>query len=235
MEFTLLGAAVLGVLAMWLWQRADHQAERVPDAFGRLLSAAIVGMAGGRLVAMVLVGANPISVDFLLVRGGVSTVGASLAAVAWLVWSERRSRHHLDLLAPAGLAGLAGWHAGCLVKTSCLGAATDLPWGWAVSGSTIDRHPVELYAAGGLLLGAFVVRAVQRQGAASFVPALLSVGLAGLVRFVTEPLRLTLGELLWFYGAAAVVGLTGAALLGIRENRQLDGRKGQPEQDQEDL
>lgn len=234
MEFTLLGAAALAVGAIGIAVRLDPRA-RAMDGASVLLSAALVGMAVGRLVSMLSVGANPVSVDFLLVRGGVSTVGASAGALAWLLWTLRRQLPALDALAPSALWGLAGWHAGCLVRSSCLGAATDLPWGWSVAGSSIDRHPVELYAVAILVAGSVAVRWLRRTSVWTGVATLASIGIAGAARLLTEPLRLTLGELQWFYGLSAVVGLAGAVVLAVQQSRKLGSGKSQSKQQQEDL
>ncbi len=222
MEFSLLGAAAVAGLSMWLATRLDHRLSGIPDPFGVLLSATLVGLVVGRLVAMLGTGTNPISFDFVLIRGGVSTVGASLAAVAWLGWSTRRTIGWADLLAPAALFGLAGWHAGCLVRNSCLGAATSLPWGWALPGSPVERHPVELYAALLLLLGAWAVRRLAHRTTTEAVTgragrvAAAAVVVAAAARLATEPLRLTLGGLTWFYGFALVAGFAAFFVLGWR-------------------
>lgn len=220
MEFTLLGAAVLGCVAMWAFTRVDPVARGAPDPFGNLLSGAVAGLITGRVVAMVTTGTNPISVDFLLVRGGVSTIGATVGALAWITWANRSDPGRLDKLAPAALMGLAGWHMGCLLRGSCLGAATNLPWGWSVSGSTIDRHPVELYAALLLVVGAIFLRTIRDRVAVDGFAVLAGLGLASISRLVTEPLRLTLGELQWFYALGTVLGLAGAAGVVVRRRHQ---------------
>lgn len=219
MEFTLLGGAVVAMGGMWLWTTRDAALDGVADPFGTLLAGSLAGLVVGRVSAMIATGTSPFSLDLILVRGGVSTIGASLGALAWLAWSLRHDISRADLLAPAALAGLGSWHLSCVVRASCLGAATDLPWGWSVAGSPVDRHPVELYAALGFIVGAIVVAAVRSVRTELGVPALAAVGIAGTVRLLTEPLRLTLGELAWFYGAAALVGFIGAVLLSIRPHQ----------------
>lgn len=216
MEFTLLGAAVLAMGGMWLWVRRDPALTGMSDPFGTLLGASLVGLAVGRVTAMIATGTSPLSLDIILVRGGVSTIGASLGALAWLAWSLRRNISWADLLAPAALAGLALWHLSCVVRATCLGAATDLPWGWSVSGSAVDRHPVEIYTAVILVAGAAAVSALRSGRSTTGVSALTAIGVAGVARFVTEPLRLTLGELSWFYGMGALIGLAGALWLSVR-------------------
>jgi len=89
---------------------------------------------------------------------GVVVTGSSAMVSHREPWSERTAAW----LAAAALAGLAGWHAGCVTSGSCLGTATDLPWGYALDGGTVDRHPVELYAAL-LLAGAAIAVAAWKQ------------------------------------------------------------------------
>ncbi|NIR61686.1 MAG: hypothetical protein GWO02_20450, partial [Gammaproteobacteria bacterium] len=114
-----------------------------------------------------------------------------------------------DGLAAASLAGLAGWHAGCLARDACLGAASDVPWAMTQPGSAIGRHPVEIYAA--IALAAAAIALSWWRSARHATPgaaAGLALAAAGAVRLLTEPLRpsLTTGPVLW-YGAAVVVGL----------------------------
>lgn len=204
MELTLLWAALtavaLGRLGLRLWSK-----RLPPHPFDRLIAATITGLAVGRLTAMLSQGVNPLAnpADIIIVRGGVHTGFAAMAFVASLLWSTRRDRGALDALAPAILLGLSGWHAGCLLRDSCLGSPSELPWAWAQAGSAVTRHPVELYAALGLALAAVLVSRLPwrnwlRSGAA--------LGLAASARLVTEPLRpsLTGGPISWYWAAVAI-------------------------------
>lgn len=209
MEFTLLAAALTAVAAAWLALRFEHRTAELD----RLLGAAAVGLFSGRLVAMIASGINPLTnpLDVLIVRGGVSTVGATLGAVGYLVWSARDDLGVVDAVAPAAVAGLAGWHAGCLWRGTCLGAATDLPWGWALAGSDVSRHPVELYTAILLAAGAWALTRIHRP---TGVAACLALAVAAGARLLTEPLRpsLTGGPVGW-YAVAVMFGLIGALVL----------------------
>lgn len=217
MEFTLLGAAAVAVVALYLGLRWDairaNAADCVRQHWDRAILAAVAGVFGGRVVAMSLDGVNPLSRDLLIVRAGVDTVGATLVAIAAVVWTgRRRLAVALDGLAPAALFGLAGWHAGCVVRQTCLGTATDLPWGIASSSGGVPRHPVELYAAITLLAGAFLVSWLRMRGRLPrFGAASSALAVAGGVRVVTEPLRLSLdGGPVGWYLAAVVLGFAGA-------------------------
>ena len=221
MEFTLLWAALTAVAFAWAGTRI--WSERLPDhATDRMVGAAAVGLLVGRLAAMVGQGINPITnpAEILIVRGGVNQIAAAAGAITYL-WSAKWKVEYLDATAPAAVLGLAGWHAGCLWRSACLGTATGLPWGWSQPGSPIDRHPVELYAAIGLVVGAWIVsrlpwRVLTRAGSA--------LAIVGLVRLVTEFLRPSLGlGPVPTYAAAIVIGLA-AVLLGPR----LPSRRGEP-------
>jgi len=218
MEFTLLWQAGLGVVAAVVVARLQRRRGLVPSDLGlgdRLVGAAAVGMLVGRLTAMVVQGVNPIlaPADILVVRGGVHTGAASVAALATLGWGLRSNLWHgLDAAATAALAGLAGWHAGCVFRGACLGTVSNLPWALAQPGSTITRHPVELYAAVLYTLAAAGAFWVGRRWTPG-VLAGLALALAALARLATQPLRPSLGGgPIGWYLAGTVTGLAVAVL-----------------------
>lgn len=219
MEFTLLWAALTAFTAALVTIRLTRPA--VPDRpFDRLIGAAVAGIAVGRLAAVLMQGTNPLTNpgELLIIRGGVDTVFASLSGVAVLAWPLRRMPAALDCLAPAVLAALAGWHGGCLWRSTCLGTISDLPWAWALPGSDVTRHPVELYAAILLLAGVWTTKAITGHPGTA---AAVAVFWAGLARLATEPLRPGLGaNLSWFYALATVTGLVAAGLFAARSRRQ---------------
>ncbi len=219
MEFSLLWAALTGVALMLAMLRLVKPLAPDQDLVDLALGAGVVGLIVGRIGAMLLQGSNPLTnpIDLFFVRGGVDTGFASLGALTFLGF---KLRHHLlptvDLLAPPALAGLAGWHAGCLFRNACAGTVTNLPWGIAAPGSDLPRHPVELYAAIGLLLAAVVLYLLLRRGALpEGVVAGVGLAAAGAIRWVTEPLRLSIsGGPVGWYAAGLVIGC-GAAIAGI--------------------
>jgi hypothetical protein len=83
---------------------------------------------------------------------------------------------------------------------------SDLPWVWALPGSQATRHPVEIYAAIALALGAWVV---SRLGWRRWARAGVALTVISAVRLLTEPLRpsITGGPVAW-YIAGVVIGLT---------------------------
>ncbi len=227
MEFTLLYAAVTGFAFAWGATRLLQRTGRIPPdidkPFDVLLAGAVTGLFVGRLAAMILTGVNPITnpADILLVRGGVDTGFASLAALGAVAWTTRPAPlRAADALAPAALVGLAGWQAGCLWRDACLGTASSLPWAYAQAGSDVTRHPTELYAALLFLLAAVAVaRAPARPGLAAGA-ALAS---AAAIRLVTQPLRPSLagGPVAWY--VASIVAGTLIAVLGPRIGRAGEG------------
>jgi len=214
MEFSLLGAAVIGLGGLYavLWWEAGrgNAADCTRDLWDILLTAGVVGLAAGRLAAMVGGGTNPLTHpgDFLIIRGGVDTGVAAAAALATAAFLSRRDLlPTLDTAAPAALAGLAGWQAGCLARGACLGTPTGAPWSMYQEGSTIGRHPVELYAALLLVVGAVALIAWKRRHPAAGMVAGTAVAWAGAARLVTEPMRLGIGAgPEWWYAAGIVAG-----------------------------
>jgi prolipoprotein diacylglyceryltransferase len=210
MEFTLLWAALTGVAGLWIGTRLwTSLSDESPDqsVFDSLLLAAGAGVVGGRVAAMLAQGLNPVSNigDLLIVRGGVSTVAATVFAIGTLFLTTGRQIRVLDLAAPAALVGLTGWHLGCLWRGACLGTASNLPWAWSEAGSSITRHPVEIYAAIGMAIGAILVsRLPQRIGLRSGTAFALASG----IRLLTEQFRLSVtGGPVWWYATGVALGL----------------------------
>jgi len=220
MEFTLLFAAAIGVgtgAAALRWEAAGaNAAHRAADLWEVFLGAAVAGLFVGRLAAMLASGINPVGAptDILVVRGGVATGPAALGAIATVaVFARRRFLQVADALATATLAGLAGWHGGCLTREACLGTPTDLPWAIRQAGSEIGRHPVELYTAI-LLAGAALALALCRRLTFPFgLAAAVALFAAAAARLVTEPLRPSLGGgPVGWYLAGVLIGAVGAGL-----------------------
>lgn len=212
MELTLLANALTAAAAGWVVNRIIRPPlENATDA---LLGAAAVGLLVGRLAAMIEAGVNPVlrPGDILVVRGGVSTGFAALGALAALVWTYRTQLPDaVDQLAAAALAGLAGWHGGCVWRDTCLGTTTDLPWAMTAPGSTAGRHPVEIYTAVLLVTAAWVV---YRMRAHPGVASGLGLSLTGAIRLGTDPLRLSIvgGPTAWYLTAI----IAGIALVGLQ-------------------
>jgi len=228
MEFDLLGAAAFAVFGFWFMLRWEAKRGNAAGCALSLWDVGLMsGMAGiliGRLVSMLQAGINPLTDPFqiILVRSGVSTVGATLGALAVFAWMARKSLlEAADGIAPAALVGLAGWHAGCVATGSCLGTESSLPWATALPGSTITRHPVELYAAGALLL-AGIGLAVWKQYGRPPLGSVAGVALlaASLTRLATEPLRISLaGGPIYLYIAGTIAGLALLTWSLLRKSR----------------
>jgi prolipoprotein diacylglyceryltransferase len=225
MEFTLLWAAATGVGLALLVANIERRRGLIPVEVGGLndliIGAAVTGLITGRLAAMILAGTSPFAhpADILIVRSGVDTGVASLGALAYVsITSRRHLLVTMDALGPAALAGLAGWHGGCLYRGACLGTASPLPWAIAQEGSNVTRHPVEVYAALMFVAATTVLlwwlgREVRSPGMVGAV----ALGLAGAIRLVTEPLRLSLGSgPIGWYLAGIGIGLAGGLLVRLR-------------------
>ena len=189
---------------MWFIAQRSEPPAGLAD---RALGAVVTGLFAGRLVAMIGVGINPLGAlgDILIIRGGVSTAGASIVAITSLLWSTRRDAvAGAAAVSAAALAGLAGWHAGCLFRGACFGTAA--PWG---------RHPVELYAAGLLVIGAGLA-SYYRARVSDLALAGSALAWAAAARLVTEPLRPSLtGGPRVAYAVGIGIGLL-IATIGIR-------------------
>ncbi len=217
MEFTLLFAVLTAGAAMYVAARSTRRRlESVEGPIDTLMGAAVMGLIAGRIAAMVGDGVNPLTNPFelILVRAGVETAVAAPVAVLALAWLWRR---HLpdwvDAVAPVAVAGLAGWHGGCVWRGTCLGAASELPWAYGLPGSTVTRHPVEVYTAIGL---AILTLVVSRLPAKPWLATGVAIAGAAVVRLATEPLRPSLfGGPTTFYAAAMVTGAA-IVLLGPR-------------------
>ncbi|MGA8038638.1 MAG: prolipoprotein diacylglyceryl transferase family protein [Acidimicrobiia bacterium] len=220
MEFTLLWAALTGVLFAWIGTRLWP--DDLPDhPLDRMLGAGAAGLVVGRIVAMIVQGTNPITHpgDILIVRGGVHTGAAVIGAMAAYLWSVHGRIAAMDATAAAALLGISGWHAGCLWRGTCLGTASDLPWAWSVSGGVVDRHPVEIYAALAMFGAAFIVARLPRRPLLASGAALAA---ASLIRLLTQPMRLTVdGGPTGWYLAGVLVGMA-LPLLGwlVTEQRR---------------
>lgn len=220
MEFTLLGAVFLAVVPLYgilYWEaKRGNAAACTRNLWDLALTAIIAGVLVGRVAAMLSDGVNPITHpgDLLIIRGGVATGPATVAALATVSWIGRRELWPvLDGLAAAALAGLGGWHAGCVVRDACLGTPSDLPWAIAQDGSSVTRHPVEIYAALVLFVAAAVVIRWRTRGhPIPGTPAAIALAVASLVRLATEPLRPTLGSgpMAWYVlGLLVGIGVAG--------------------------
>ena len=198
MEFRLLGAAAGGFAAAWgslaLIHRADPAVRR--SSSDLLVTGVIAGLIIGRLWAMIATGTNPLAhpADILIVRGGVDTIAAATTAVLVCGWFSRAALWPgLDALAPGAMFGLAGWHAGCLLRDACLGSPTGLPWGWSATPGGVDRHPVELYAALLLIAAGLAVLRLWRRHPGTGAATLAALMTAASTRAITEPMRPVLG------------------------------------------
>jgi len=215
MEFSLLGAAAIGVFGFWImirWEaKRGNAAGCAVDVWDTGFVAAISGLFIGRIVSMVQSGVSPITepLQIMLLRSGVSTVAVAIGTLLVFSYLARESLvAAADAVAPAALMGLTGWYVGCLATGSCLGAESSLPWAVPLPGSNITRHPVEIYAAIAMALASIALALWKQHGRPPMGSiAGLAILAASGIRLVTEPLRISLaGGPVLLYGAGVVVG-----------------------------
>ena len=219
----LIGATSLYIFLWWEGKRGNA-ADCPRSLWDIAITSAVLGIFGGRLAAMFMDGVNPFTTpgDIVIVRAGVATGPAALIALVGLVVIARRDLVIVvDGLSAAALGGLAGWHAGCLARDACLGTSSDLPWAYALDGSPVTRHPVEIYAAVLLFFSAAAIawaKAYRRPIA--LVPAGTALLLAGAIRLVTEPMRPALsgGPAAWYW--AAVIAGGGLIVFAVSQARR---------------
>ncbi len=216
MEFTLLGAAAIAVAGFWSmlrWEaKRGNAAACSLDLWDAGLVSAFGGIFVGRLAAMLQAGISPLAdpAQIILIRSGVSTTWVVIGTLATFVFLARREPIvAADAISPSALVGLAGWHAGCLVTGSCLGTESTLPWAVALPGSDVTRHPVELYAALGLLAAGVGLALWKQYGRPPLgTVAGTAVLAASAIRLATEPLRISLaGGPVYLYAGGILVGL----------------------------
>jgi len=215
MEFSLLGAAAIGVFGFWImirWEaKRGNAAGCAVDIWDAGLVSAVAGLFIGRIVSMIQTDVNPLTepLQIMLMRSGVSTVAVVIGTLGVFSYLARKSLiAAADGVAPAALMGLAGWYAGCLATGSCLGAESSLPWAVPLPGSEITRHPVEIYAAVGMALVSIALALWKQHGRpAPGSVAGLALLSASAIRLITEPLRISLaGGPVLLYTAGIVVG-----------------------------
>jgi prolipoprotein diacylglyceryltransferase len=228
MEFSLLAAAAMAAGGFWLmvrWEaKRGNAAGCAVDIWDTGITSAIGGILVGRLVAMISAGINPFTDpgQIILIRSGVSTVGATFGTLAiFAILARRQLFDAADAIAPAALAGLAGWHAGCLPTDGCLGTESSVAWAMSLDGSTITRHPVGLYAAGMFAIAAYALAAWKQYGRPPILaPAGAALVAAGAIRLATEPLRISLaGGPIWLYVTGIVVGTAMVIAAFLRSTR----------------
>ena len=228
MEFSLLGAAAIGVAAFWgmlRWEaKRGNAAGCAVDLWDVGLTAAIAGLFLGRIGAMVAAGINPLADpgQIILIRSGVATPVVTIGTITvFAVLARRDLVTAADAIAPAALAALAGWHAGCVTSNACLGTESGLPWAFALPGSEVTRHPVGLYTAAALALAAIALAMWKQHGRpAPGVVAGFGLIAAGTARLATEPLRVSLtGGPVVLYGAGIGVGCAIVGVAWVRDRR----------------
>jgi len=141
--------------------------------------------------------ANPLEIAMIW-KGGMSFHGGLLGVLLALAWfGRRRGRPFLqvgDVVAPCVPTGIAAVRLGNFVNGELWGRAADpsLPWAMVFpqSGSTLARHPSQLYQAAleGLLLFVILWWYARRPRGLGQVAGAFALGY-GVLRFVAEFFR----------------------------------------------
>ena len=204
---------MVAALVLWLSRRRLPPGYSQP--FNDLLGAVLAGIAVGRLTYVLGEGIDALArpMELIFIRGGVSPVPAAAAGVGYLAWTCRSDLlRRWDHLAPAVLAGLAVWEGGCWWQGSCLGTPSQLWWAVALPGSDLTRHPVGMYAAVLLIVGAVLLwrRPLRPRGATAAV----GLGWASAVRLAMPLWSVgAWSDWTWWYLAGVLVGSGGVLLL----------------------
>ena len=224
-DLVLRAATAMVAAALVLSVLKRNRSPDLPSPFNDLLGAVLVGMAVGRLAYLLGEGVDLIAhpIELILVRGGISPVPAAMAAIGFLAWECRSDLwRRMDFLAPAGLAGLAVWEAGCWWQDACLGSPSGLPWAMALPGSDLTRHPVGMYAAGLLAAGAvwLLLRPLRWKGAS----AAAGLGWASTVRLAVPLWSVgNWSNWAWWYLLGVVLGLGGVVAARRKAEKTVTG------------
>jgi prolipoprotein diacylglyceryltransferase len=219
-DVTLLLRAVgsLAAAAVLLWLSKRRLPCDYPQPFNDLLGAVLMGIAVGRVAYLLGEGIDLLSrpLELIFIRGGIAPIPAAAAGLGYLVWTCRADLlNRMDHLAPAALAGLAVWEGGCWWQGSCLGSPSGLWWSLPLPGSDLTRHPVGMYAAVVLAVGALLLarRPLRGKGetAAAGLSWICAVRLATPLWSVGAWTNWT-----WWYLVGLLIGSVGMLTLRIR-------------------
>jgi phosphatidylglycerol---prolipoprotein diacylglyceryl transferase len=230
-----LGAA-LGILVL------RRELLRVGLDAAKGMDAALVGVLGGLAGAKLLFvaehWAEPLA-STLLSRGGMSWyggfTGGVLAGLAMVRWQRLPLMAVLSAATPALALGHAVGRIGCFLVGDDYGRPTSLAWGVAFPQGlppTAERvHPTQLYESAALLALTAVLVGLRAQGVGDrkvFGTYLLS---AGVIRFLTELVRVNVVVLAGMTTAqlfSAALVLAGGVLLVSRQDNPVTAPPGVP-------
>ena len=217
-------------------------ARRAPEAHIAWTApvAALVVLAGARLLFWMLDGGPLLGPSGLASMGGVLAAFVVARPLAWLAGVPLAVL--LDSLVPAGLLALGLGRLGCFLAGCCYGIETALPWGVVFPElGDVPRHPLQLYAAA---IDLAIVYAVGRPVAPAGVVAARTVSAFAMARFALESLRdrgasdylaavgLTLAQvccLLLFVGARTFLPRSGPATVDLSEGTMRLRRTARPD------
>ena len=204
--------AVVWASVRWVFPRAPD----TDDALDAATTPAIVGLAAGRVVAVMIDDPNAFRRlgDLLIIRSGVEFWPGVAAGAAALVFSARR--HGADPVAraaaviPAGLMAYAAYAATCVVREGCFGPVSSVGLVPRIGGAR--QFPVEFVVAAVTAALAVMLSRVRWRSATVMASAAGGLALIRLVAGVWLP-RVEPG---WSrLEAQSVVVLLGAVSVGV--------------------
>lgn len=155
------------------------------------------GAIGARLVYVLLNWDNFMhqpELIFLFRFAGLSFFGAILGAFTstylWCRWRKRNFFQMVDLFTFYWGMGYGIVRIGCFLAGCCYGKVTDLPWGVVMQRvDDLPRHPVQLYAVLGVIIGYFVITRLRSISPFHGFTSLSILSYYGVLRFTTEFFR----------------------------------------------
>ena len=241
-SYGLMLALAFGLAVFWASRQAVKRGIRVQTVLDLSLWMLIFGLAGGRLLFVLLNrSAFPTWLDAIRTwEGGLSFHGGLLGAVgALVVFARRRALDTwelMDLLSPAAALGYAVARIGCFLNGCCYGTPTNLPWGVTFPGvqNAVHVHPTQIYASAANLVLFAVLAAVLKADPPKGVVFSLYLALYSVYRFLIEFLRKGATARVLAFGlteaqfASAVLFAAGIALVLARRSfakpKKLNGK-----------
>lgn len=176
----LLSILVASALPWLITRVAPSRADHWRPAGDPLITAGLIGLVGGRIIALTL--DDPASLgrlrDIMIIRGGVEFwPGLAVGALAFLFFTRREpasASARLSVAAPLFLMGYAGYEAMCIARDGCFGPPA--AFGLVPVGFAGPVFPVGLVVALVTVVGGLVIRTQRPQvGSASLALLILAL------------------------------------------------------------
>ena len=149
-----LALAFLFILFLSYRSIKDRVDITVEELFDRILFISFGVLIGSRVVYILLhqdlFSGDPLAYILFRERPGLSVIGGVLGGLVFFVLGNLRSRRIpwvkiIDSLTYTAIIALICGQLGSFLDGFSFGRATKLPWGVAILGSTVKRHPLPVY------------------------------------------------------------------------------------------